>query len=157
MKTFVIGDLHLNHEKIIELCNRPFKDVNEMNEKLIENWNRVVSPKDTVYFLGDLCFEKKDCKRDYWLSRLNGNIILIKGNHDHGKGLIYNIMFKNIFLTHDPYNLKVKPNMVMIHGHQHNKGKLIDKVRRRICVSAELINYTPIELNEILKKYREEK
>ena len=52
-KTFFIADTHFNHERIIPICKRPFSDVEEMNKKLIENWNSVVSDDDIVWVLGD--------------------------------------------------------------------------------------------------------
>src|SRR5574344_1354629 len=54
--TFFTSDTHFNHANIIRFCNRPFKDVNQMNEVLIENWNRVISQGETVFHLGVLCF-----------------------------------------------------------------------------------------------------
>lgn len=51
------SDLHLNHSKIIEYCNRPFSNIEEMNEMLINNWNSVVKPKDIVFCLGDIALE----------------------------------------------------------------------------------------------------
>jgi calcineurin-like phosphoesterase family protein len=144
--------MHLNHEKINEYGNRPFKSTHEMNETLIANWNKTVGKEDTVYFLGDLCFETKEKKKEYWLNRLNGHIIWVKGNHDHFKGLIDTIYFDSMFMIHDPWGCGVG-HRICIHGHQHNKGKLIDKRHKRICVSMELIDYKPIELKVILDKY----
>ena len=51
--TFFTSDTHFGHANIINLCNRPFKDVNHMNDMLVENWNSVVSDDDTVFHLGD--------------------------------------------------------------------------------------------------------
>lgn len=53
MANFYISDLHIGHENILRFDNRPFADVNEMNNKLIENWNARVRSDDTVYILGD--------------------------------------------------------------------------------------------------------
>ena len=50
---YYISDLHIGHENILRFDNRPFADVNEMNNKLIENWNARVCSDDTVYILGD--------------------------------------------------------------------------------------------------------
>ena len=75
------ADTHFGHERIIELADRPFRSVEEMNEKLIENYNAVVGPRDTCYHLGDACMGKLADSLPL-LQRLNGNKILILGNHD---------------------------------------------------------------------------
>ena len=62
-KTFFIADTHFNHEQIINICKRPFKSVEEMNNSLIERWNDTVRDCDRVWVLGDFfCFRKRpDC------------------------------------------------------------------------------------------------
>lgn len=75
------SDTHFGHDNIIKFCNRPFKDANEMNKVLIENWNRVVQPDDIVFHLGDFAFGGSYLWNNM-LHALNGKIILIKGNHD---------------------------------------------------------------------------
>lgn len=52
-RTFFTSDTHFNHANIIHFCNRPFKDVEQMNETIIANWNNVISQDDTVFHLGD--------------------------------------------------------------------------------------------------------
>lgn len=80
-KTFYIADWHYGHKNCIAFDNRPYKDVQEMNAALIENWNKVVSKNDTVYILGDMFW--CSCKDAIpVLDRLNGRKILVKGNHD---------------------------------------------------------------------------
>ena len=54
--TFFTSDTHFGHANIINLCKRPFKDVNHMNDMLVENWNNVVTDDDTVFHLGDFAF-----------------------------------------------------------------------------------------------------
>lgn len=81
MAVFFTADTHFGHSNVIRYCNRPFKDAQEMDEVLINNWNRVVSKEDTVYHLGDFAFA--DARR--WsqiVLQLNGRIHLIRGNHD---------------------------------------------------------------------------
>ena len=77
----VTEDTHFGHAKIIEFCDRPFKDVQEMNEKLVENWNAVIGPDDWVFHLGDIAFGG-DVVWEEWIPKLNGKICLILGNHD---------------------------------------------------------------------------
>ena len=84
MQTFFTGDTHWFHTNILRYCNRPFKDVGEMNETLIENWNRVVRPKDQVFHLGDFAFCSPD-KAANIARRLHGKKYLILGNHDRKK------------------------------------------------------------------------
>lgn len=80
-KVYFTSDTHFYHSNIIGFCKRPFKNVEDMNETLIENWNRVVSQDDIVFHLGDFCMGGSH----EWtkiLNRLNGKIYLILGNHD---------------------------------------------------------------------------
>jgi calcineurin-like phosphoesterase family protein len=73
------SDTHFGHANIIKYCDRPWATPEEMDEALIERWNSVVSPDDTVYHLGDVVMNM----RNLWkVSRLNGTIILAAGNHD---------------------------------------------------------------------------
>ena len=78
---FFTSDTHFFHGRIIELCNRPFHSVEEMNEALITNWNRVVPRDGVVFHLGDFAFGGPD-EWNSILDRLNGKIHLILGNHD---------------------------------------------------------------------------
>ena len=78
---YFTSDAHFRHSRIIELCNRPFGDVEEMNEVMIANWNRVVQPNDHVFHLGDFALGGVD-EWNSILDRLNGKIHLILGNHD---------------------------------------------------------------------------
>lgn len=85
---FFTSDLHFGHKKIIPICNRPFEDIDEMDQGLINNWNSVVKENDLVFILGDFCFRKKL----YWievLSKLKGLKYLILGNHDDPKNIPY--------------------------------------------------------------------
>ena len=78
---FFTSDTHFYHPNIIRYCNRPFNSVEEMNETLIRNWNEVVTPDGRVFHLGDFAFGG-DAEWRSVLSRLNGKIYLILGNHD---------------------------------------------------------------------------
>jgi len=78
MAKYYISDTHFGHANIIRLANRPYESVEHMDEDLIAKWNSRIGNGDLVYHLGDFAF--KDVKK--YRQRLNGNIILIKGNHD---------------------------------------------------------------------------
>lgn len=80
-KDFFIADLHFGHHNIIRYDNRPFSSVEEMDNKLIDNWNRVVSNNDIVWVLGDVSWYD-DEKTAEIFKQLKGIKVLIKGNHD---------------------------------------------------------------------------
>lgn len=77
---YFTSDHHFGHKNIIQLCNRPFKNLEEMDEELIRRWNETIKPEDTVYHLGDFSLSIKPVKE--YVRRLNGQKILIAGNHD---------------------------------------------------------------------------
>lgn len=80
-KVFFTSDTHFYHGNIIRFCNRPFKDVDMMNETIISNWNNTVGQDDIVFHLGDFCLGGS-AEWTRMLDRLNGRIYLIMGNHD---------------------------------------------------------------------------
>lgn len=159
-KTFFISDMHFNHANIIKYCNRPFSNVEEMNETIISNWNKTVSNEDTIYVLGDVGLFvplSQEIVRNL-IDKLNGKKYLICGNHDRRKkprwwvetGFLkvtnQPIVFENKFiLSHEPV-----PNSkyINIHGHVHHRS-LNSKSHINVCV--ECINYTPILLEELYK------
>ncbi|MFH0836999.1 MAG: hypothetical protein V1870_02630 [Candidatus Aenigmatarchaeota archaeon] len=158
-KYFFISDTHFDHEKIIEYCDRPFTNVKEMNQTIINNWNSAVQKEDTVFHLGDISLGRHKRSIDFFLSQLSGNIILLKGSHDSGqKNIAYSWYFRTphhkFFLIHNPKDFEgmyLDEKSWIVHGHKHNKTPLVGK-NRRINVSVENINYTPIELNELIKR-----
>lgn len=91
MKNYFTSDCHFSHGNIIKYCDRPFKDLDEMNNVLIKNWNERIKTEDTIFHIGDFCFrnspggkegEGEINKAEFYRKQLNGNIIFIKGNHD---------------------------------------------------------------------------
>ncbi|MGL6185685.1 MAG: metallophosphoesterase family protein [Clostridium chrysemydis] len=160
MKTFVISDLHFGHANIIKMCKRPFKDIDDMDNKLIDNWNKVVGKNDIVYVLGDFSFKGRNL--DYYLDKLNGKIILIKGNHDkyfrHNKIISIHdyleIQVDNVLyvLSHYPmtaWNHAFKDS-IHLYGHVHNTGKDWEfvKLPNAHSVCCEFYDYTPIEITK---------
>ena len=81
MTAFFTADTHFGHRNIVTSCSRPFRDVDEMNDRLVERWNVTVRPTDTVYHLGDFGFGGIDDLHRIF-KRLHGNKHLIAGNHD---------------------------------------------------------------------------
>jgi len=78
---FYTADLHLGHANVIRHCERPFQDADEMDEELIERWNRKVHKNDTVYIVGDFIFRCHRPPEEYF-DLLKGKKHLILGNHD---------------------------------------------------------------------------
>ena len=81
MNKWFISDTHFSHANIIRYAGRPFQTVDEMNERLVENWNALVAPEDIVFFLGDFGLAKIDFLTEL-CARLQGHKICIRGNHD---------------------------------------------------------------------------
>ena len=156
-RAFIFSDTHFDHENIIRYCHRPFSDRREMNNVLLEKWNSTVCPEDTIYFLGDLAYGRGSRPTDYWLDRLNGKIVFIEGSHDKSRQRHhlpnYVLRYNDIefYLVHNPYDAPLIWNGWIVHGHKHN-NKLAEYPfmnfnNRHINVSAELLDYQPIELS----------
>ena len=157
---YLLSDLHLGHSDIIWGAARPYPlgDSKRMDKVLINNWNNTIKPSDTVYYLGDLTYnlDRRTC--DYYLSKLNGNIEFIKGNHDGSmedlpEQMTISYSGRNFLLIHDP---KFRPKGYYgwtIHGHVHNSRisdyPFIDFTNKTVNVCCELTGYHPIRLGEI--------
>ena len=156
-KLFFWSDTHYGHNKIINFANRPFADLDEMHEALVQNYNSVVGPTDVVVWIGDVSF-KAVSETDQWLNRFNGYKILVVGNHDinHGKLKHMNfdeihtsILFDHYIVTHHPWGNMLPSNFVNIHGHMHDRPFKADN---HLCACVELIDYKPMSLEDLLMK-----
>ena len=83
MTTYLTGDLHFGHKKMIESGLRPFGSVEEMNRTLISNFNRQVHDRDVVYVLGDFALNLTEAEVADIFSQLKGRLRLVLGNHDY--------------------------------------------------------------------------
>lgn len=165
-KVFLIGDPHFYHKNIIDYCNRPFSSVDEMNEYLVKRWNSVVSKGDVVICLGDFALGSKDKIIEIG-QRLNGRKYLILGNHDQASINTYYeagfefvsrfpILYDGFFiLSHEPQFVQENGPYANVFAHVHNDPNYKDVSPRGFCVSAERINYTPIEWEEVKKRIAE--
>lgn len=163
--TFFISDTHFFHNNIISYCNRPFRNVDEMNSVMIENWNNIVREDDVVWHLGDFSFGKKDNVKDI-LPKLNGKINLIVGNHDKqnihfyydaGFHRVYDrpVVINNfIILSHAPLEW-VKAPMFNIFGHVHDNAIYSTWSLNGCCACVERHDYAPISWQTINTKYNE--
>lgn len=102
-KIWFTADTHFNHPHVIRYMDRPFETIEQHDQQLIQNWNSCVQRGDNVFHLGDFGFGKSD-KLEKIVRELNGNIYLIKGNHDRIKGELVD----KFQIYKDLYNLKVQ-------------------------------------------------
>ncbi len=153
---------------------RPWTNPQEMDEYMIDAWNSVVKPHDKVYHLGDVVINRKALQT---LNRLNGDKVLIRGNHDIFRDEEYRPYFRAIrayhvldgmILSHIPLHESSLGRFgVNVHGHLHARRVLLprgvdaktgttlysDKVDTRYhCVCVEQTNYRPISLEELRER-----
>lgn len=163
MKTYVYADPHFGHKGVTQFLRsdgsklRPWNDVKEMDDALISLYNSVVRPSDKVYFLGDIAFKPTTLNI---LCHLNGDKVLIKGNHDTLKLSQYATYFRDVraygiynkfLLSHIPVHPLQKSRWRgNIHGHMHS-NKLDDPWYT--CVSVEQTDFKPIDIEEVMAKY----
>lgn len=161
VKFWFTSDLHLDHANIVKYCNRPFRNVEEMNRAIINNWNEVVRPEDIVYVLGDFALTKKE-KIAWFRSELQGYVILVKGNHDRSTKQMLEAGFdevwphgvmdfddRQVYVRHIPnYNWSpYTKGDVHLCGHVHEKWK---RKGDMINVGVDQWGFTPRTLEELL-------
>ena len=168
MNTFIRSDDHFFHTNIIKYCARPFDYVQEMNEHLIEEHNKVVKPEDEVIYLGDLGL----CGPEQLMpirNRMNGIWkYFIAGNHDrktllNSYGLAETVIKYNIFktveleinntkfvLSHVPLPVeKMYPGNVYLSGHTHTPIKRYSCRYPHFNIGVDAWEYKPVEIEEI--------
>lgn len=178
--TFICSDTHFSHRGIVKFLRadgvtkeRPWDNIEDMDEALIENWNKVVKPTDTVIHLGDVVINRSALPI---LGKLNGIKKLVKGNHDVFRLEEYTPYFKDILgsksyddfiLTHIPVHpASIERWKGNIHGHTHSNRVMhevnmgwclkVEPDPRYYCVSMEHINYTPISWEDCKKRFEEQ-
>lgn len=173
MSIWLTSDCHFNHQNIVkfEPISRPYT-VEEMNEVIINNWNSVVKPEDTIYVLGDF-FMGQLTGIEPILSRLNGKIILIRGNHDtknrlefyKQKGIeikdIAYLEYKGMFyiLCHFPIAdeefkkmiINSSDQVAILYGHIHSNAPK-GWYNRTFHVGVDTNDLTPVNLETIHKE-----
>lgn len=170
---FLISDTHFGHEKTCTVFKRtdgtplrPFASAEEMNEEMVRRWNDRVRPTDKVYHLGDVVINRRYLDV---LGRLNGDKVLIKGNHDIFRLEDYTQYFRDIrgyhvmngmILSHVPVHVSSLERFgANIHGHLHaNRVMWEDPFDgfeskldpRYFNVSVECIDYTPMLFEDVI-------
>ena len=127
-----------------------------MDSEIIRRWNERVKPHDTVIHLGDFGFLRGDRNQEYYLSQLNGNLVLVAGNHD-GNNSVHTITQSIVvkhggidwWCQHHPSYLYTR-NMC---GHVHNKWR-VERRFDRVCVNVgiDVWDYRPVSIEEIIRE-----
>jgi calcineurin-like phosphoesterase family protein len=173
---FLVSDTHFGHAGVCRFLRedgtklRPWNSPEEMDEAMVKMWNETVRPNDKVYHLGDVVINRKALSI---LHRLNGDKILIRGNHDIFKLEDYTRHFRDIrgyhvmngmILSHIPVHEESLGRFgTNIHGHLHaNRVMKVDEYGtswidpRYHCVCVEQTDFRPILFEDVLKRIREE-
>lgn len=161
---FFISDTHFGHANILKFKRnddtplRPFSTIEEHDEFMVESWNKIVRPVDSIYHLGDVVINRRCLPI---LKRLNGKKRLVRGNHDIFRTAeyleyfdeilgyrVFNDTPKRFICSHIPIHPESLSRWTAnVHGHLH-ANKLADE--RYICISVEHTEYRPLHLDELL-------
>lgn len=164
--TWLVSDTHFGHEGVCKFLAkdgvsklRPFNHPDEMDEFMVAAWNAKVKPNDKVYHLGDVVMRKQALQI---MHRLNGDKVLIKGNHDIFSLDVYAAHFRDIravhkldgiVLTHIPLHVESLGRYgVNVHGHLHDREVMVSPHHvdsRYLCVCVEQTEFAPISLEEV--------
>jgi len=182
---FLVSDTHFGHHGVCRFMRndgvtklRPFEDPDEMDEFMIAAWNDKVKPNDKVYHLGDVVINRRCLST---LARLNGDKVLIRGNHDIFRDDEYRQYFRELrayhvmngmILSHIPLHPDSLGRFgTNIHGHTHanrvmkargvdaKTGQTLysDEVDVRYhCVCVEQTDFAPILFEDVIKRIEAE-
>lgn len=177
---FLVSDTHFGHAGVCRFTRtdgvtklRPWTDPAEMDEAMVKAWNERVRPNDKVYHLGDVVINRKALPI---LNRLNGDKVLIRGNHDIFKDEDYTPYFRSLrgvhvmngmILSHIPIHPESLGRFgVNIHGHLHANrvmrdlatcGRLdvIDTRYHCVCVE-QTPDFAPILFEDVIERIKAE-
>jgi calcineurin-like phosphoesterase family protein len=174
---FLVSDTHFGHAGVCRFLRedgtklRPWNNPDEMDEHMVKVWNETVKPTDKVYHLGDVVINRKALSI---MHRLNGDKVLIRGNHDIFKDEDYRQHFRELrayhvmngmILSHIPIHTESLGRFgVNIHGHLHYNRVKIQKHAgatpvidpRYHCVCVEQTDFRPILFEDVIKRIKEE-
>ena len=176
---FLVSDTHFGHAGVCRFTRndgvtklRPWDDPAEMDEEMIRRWNERVGPNDKVYHLGDVVINRRALPI---MDRLNGDKVLIRGNHDIFKDEDYRKYFRELrayhvmngmILSHIPIHPESLGRFgVNIHGHLHANRVMVplatsgvlDRVDPRYhCVCVEQTDFAPILFEDVVKRIEAE-
>ena len=182
---FLVSDTHFGHTGVCRFTRndgvtklRPWDSTEEMDEAMVKAWNERVKPTDKVYHLGDVVINRKSLKI---LNRLNGDKVLIRGNHDIFRDDEYRMYFRELrayhvmnglILSHIPvHEASLGRFGCNIHGHLHanrvmkargvdaRTGEILysDEIDPRYwCACVEQTDFAPILFEDALKRITEQ-
>lgn len=181
---FLTSDTHFGHNNICKFTNRdgsplrPWDNAEEMDEDMVKRWNETVGPNDKVYHLGDVVINRKALSI---LDRLNGDKVLIKGNHDIFKLNDYTKYFRDVrsyhvmngcVLSHIPVHKdSIARFGTNIHGHTHSSrvrkvsGVNVETGELQysneidpdyFCVCVEQTDFRPILFEDVIQKIKDQ-
>ena len=161
---YFTADTHFFHKSVINFENRPFKDIYEMNEVIVFNWNDIVNPSDDIYILGDISFGRTKDTLDV-IKSLKGRKHLVRGNHDKKM----NVATRSEFVwIKDYFKLKVgdvkyilfhypiyawdgkDKGSYHLHGHTHTNSHSDIQLPKKINVGMDHWNYKPVSIEQII-------
>jgi calcineurin-like phosphoesterase family protein len=165
---YFTGDWHLYHKEIMNYCDRPYKDINQMHKILQFSHNQVVSPEDEVWHLGDVTMLSSEYagRVAKEIAKFNGRKHLILGNHDEWRASSYEkagfwtvhtamwFEYKDFifYMMHDPAKYTIianNPKAIMLCGHIHKLFRHLLPEKRIINVGVDVWG-TPVSFEEIL-------
>ena len=163
------SDLHFYHKNIIEYCNRPFVNVDEMNQTIISNFRNVVTDNDLLILVGDISFGNED-ETYYAISHLPGTKILVRGNHDKviDESSKIQSLFHRIANLYEFYDKPTKSYFVAchypmfhwnkshkgsyhVHGHNHGNIKKYPFEGRLMDIGVDTNKFMPYSLDDVIK------
>ena len=171
---YFTSDTHLFHTNIIKYSNRPFENTYYMNKHIIKSWNKVVSPEDDIYFLGDFALKSNINYAKSILSILNGKKYFLKGNHDkidyledfqnskliewwkysHDFSFEFEGETYNFSLSHYPHYPLKGSDLICLHGHSHGASEHRIKhfpYKGVLDVGVDSVGYEPISIIKIIE------
>lgn len=166
---FGISDTHFKHANILKFLladgsrMRPFSSVEEMDEFMIQEWNKIVRPQDKVYHFGDVAMARDGIAQ---VGRCNGHKRLVRGNHDSYPDKYYTPYFEAIYGTrvidgllfsHIPVHPEsLRHGTTNVHGHVHNNVPALHFGPNYLNISVEVTEYRPLSLEEIKQRARKQ-
>jgi calcineurin-like phosphoesterase family protein len=179
--TFLVSDTHFGHMGVCRFTGpdgvtklRPWDSPEEMDEEMVRRWNERVRPNDKVYHLGDVVINRRALPT---MARLNGDKVLIRGNHDIFRDDEYRVYFRELrayhvldgmIMSHIPLHPESLGRFgTNIHGHLHaHRVKRMRGINARTgeimytdendvryhCVCVEQTDFAPISLEEVRER-----